>query len=136
MATYSYERTIHFSDTDAAGVVFFARYYAICHEAYEEALQAAGLPLAQFFGSGQVALPIGASSATYRRPLTCGDRIRVNLRTERLGPDSFAIHYELLKLGHPDKQAALVRTEHICISTSARERSPLPPALADWVAQA
>lgn len=135
MASFSYERTIHFSDTDAAGVVFFARYYAICHEAYEEALQAAGLPLGQFFGATQVALPIGASSATYRRPLVCGDRIRVNLRSERLGPDSFAIHYELLKLGRPDKQAALLRTEHVCISTTARERSPLPATLAAWVEQ-
>ena len=39
---FTYERTIHFADTDAAGVVFFANYLRLCHEAYEEALAAAG----------------------------------------------------------------------------------------------
>ena len=35
---FAYLRTIHFPDTDAAGVVFFPNYFAMCHEAYEEAL--------------------------------------------------------------------------------------------------
>jgi len=33
---FTYSRTVHFADTDAAGVVFFANFLAICHEAYEE----------------------------------------------------------------------------------------------------
>ena len=43
---FEYQRTVHFADTDAAGVVFFANYLAICHEAYEESLGAAGIGLA------------------------------------------------------------------------------------------
>ena len=35
---FSYSRSVRFADTDAAGVVFFANYLALCHEAYEEAL--------------------------------------------------------------------------------------------------
>jgi 1,4-dihydroxy-2-naphthoyl-CoA hydrolase len=30
---FSHHRTVRFADTDAAGVVFFARTLAICHEA-------------------------------------------------------------------------------------------------------
>lgn len=43
--SFAYSRHIHFRDTDAAGVVFFANYLALCHEAYEEALAAAGLEI-------------------------------------------------------------------------------------------
>ena len=45
--SFAYSRTIHFADTDAAGVVYFARYLSICHEAYEEALAAAGIDMKQ-----------------------------------------------------------------------------------------
>ena len=126
---FSYSRTIHFADTDAAGVVFFARYYSICHEAYEEAITAAGLPFKSLFDEAGTIIPVSKSEAKYLRPLVCGDMLRITLRYERLTPDSYAIHYELFKLGHPEKLAAVVRTEHVCISTKSRERQALAPEL-------
>ena len=42
---FVYRRTIRFADTDAAGVVFFPNYLAICHEAYEESLADDGIEL-------------------------------------------------------------------------------------------
>ena len=84
MSVFSYQRTIHFSDTDAAGVVFFARYLAIAHEAYEEALGAHGLPLAQFFKDTGFVIPIAKSEASYLRPLETGERIRVVDVTSRV----------------------------------------------------
>lgn len=126
---FPYHRTIHFNDTDAAGVVFFARYLAICHEAYEEALTAAGLPFGRLFADGETIVPVSKSEAKYLRPLVCGDKLRIDLRQERLTPESFAIHYEITKLGNPDKLAAVVRTEHVCVNTRKRERQPLSPEL-------
>lgn len=126
---FSYHRTVHFSDTDAAGVVFFARYLAICHEAYEEALTAAGLPFAALFENSDTIVPVSKSEAKYLRPLKSGDKLRIDLRHERLSPESFAIHYELFKLGNPEKLAAVVRTEHVCANMAKREREALSPAL-------
>jgi 1,4-dihydroxy-2-naphthoyl-CoA hydrolase len=134
--SFCYERCIHFSDTDAAGVVFFARYYAICHEAYEESLAAHGLELARYFKGSGLLLPISSSRAEYKRPLTCGDRIRVALQPERLSENSFALHYEITRLGRPDKLAATVRTEHVCISTTAKERLALPEEIVSWIGKA
>ena len=128
-----YERTIHFSDTDAAGVVYFARTLSICHEAYEEALGSAGLELHSFFSKAGVVVPIAHAEADYKRPLACGDRIRVELRPERLSQDGFAINYVVTKLGRPEKQAAVARTTHVCIASDTRARTPLPAALAAWV---
>ncbi len=130
---FTYERTIHFPDTDAAGVVFFARYLSICHEAYEEALGMAGIELQSFFSAAGVVVPIVRSEADYKRPLACGDRVRIAVRPERLADDSFAVRYEMAKLGKVDKQAAVVRTVHVCIASDTRSRKSLPPALAAWV---
>jgi len=73
--SYAYSRTIHFADTDAAGVVYFARYLSICHEAYEEALAAAGIDIKNFFSATGVMIPVSRSETKYIRPLVVGDKI-------------------------------------------------------------
>lgn len=131
---FSYLRTIHFPDTDAAGVVFFARYLSICHEAYEEALADAGVPLNEFFADHGVVVPIAKSEATYLRPLTCGERIRVEVTPSRLSEASYAIHYVIWKtIGTAEKRVAVVRTEHVCIDSTTRDRRALPAPVATWI---
>jgi 1,4-dihydroxy-2-naphthoyl-CoA hydrolase len=130
---FSYHRTIHLSDTDAAGVVFFARLLAICHEAYEEALAAAGIELNGFFRDNAVGVPITSSEASYLRPLAAGDRVRVTVAPGILTENSFEIRFEIVKLGpRTEKLAVRARTEHVCIDAKTRGRRPLPPGVAAW----
>lgn len=130
---FTYERTVHFPDTDAAGVVFFARYFSIAHEAYEEALAAAGVDLATFFSAQGVIVPIAKAEAEYLRPLQAGDRLRVSVAPARLTTERFALTTEIHRLGKIAKIAARLRTEHICITADTRQRAPLPIDLATWV---
>jgi 1,4-dihydroxy-2-naphthoyl-CoA hydrolase len=126
---------VHFADTDAAGAVFFANYLAICHEAYEESLAAAGIDLKTFFSDHGVVIPVSKSEAEYRRPLACGDRVRVSVRPQPLSEDSYEIRYEITRLGTQEKNAARIRTEHVCIDSAARTRKGLPPLLLAWIRQ-
>ena len=135
---FSHLRTIRFADTDAAGIVFFARYLAICHEAYEEALAQAGFPITRFFTDHGVIVPVAKSEVSYLRPLACGEKVRVELTPRRLSENSFALEFTMWKQAAPgstapEKRAAVARTEHVCIASATRERHPLPPALATWV---
>ncbi len=132
---FAYTRNIHFRDTDAAGVVFFANYLALCHEAYEEALAAAGVEIAALFSPDEILVPIAKCSADYLRPLRVGDRVRITVRPEPISENTFALHYEIFRLTSVEKIAARVRTEHTSTSMKLRERVPLPPALAAWVNQ-
>ncbi len=133
--SFVYSRNIHFGDTDAAGVVFFANYLVLCHEAYEEALAAAGLEISTLFSTNDLLVPIAKSSAEYLRPLRVGDRVRLTVQPEPLSANSFALNYEVFRVGPPEKLAARVRTEHVSTSPRLRERVPLPSALATWVAE-
>lgn len=130
---FSHHRTVRFADTDAAGVVFFANYLAICHEAYEESLAASGVELQSFFKNTGVVVPISRSEADYLRPLNPGDKLRITVAPAPLSENSFSIRYEIYKVGVPEKIAARLRTEHVATSPAKRERVPLPPALAAWV---
>lgn len=130
---FSYLRTARFADTDAAGIVFFANYLAFCHEAYEESLSAAGIDLQAFFKNTGVIVPIARSEADYLRPIGPGDKLRITVSPESLSPNSFAIRFEIWKLGPVEKLAARIRTEHVATSPAKRERVPLPADLAAWV---
>jgi len=130
---FTYTRTIHLADTDAAGVVYFARTLSLCHEAYEEALAAAGIRLSALLGEEDLIVPILRSEAEYLRPLRSGDQVRIAASPEPLTGNSFAIRFEVVRLGAPEKVAARVRTEHVCTSPSKRERVPLPAKLVAWV---
>ena len=130
---FTYHRTVHFPDTDAAGVVFFANFPSICHEAYEEALGAAGIELNAFFSDTGVIVPVSKCEAEYLRPLACGDKLRITVTPALLSEYSFEIRYEIVRLGAGDKLAARVRTEHVCTSRQKTGRTPLPTALAAWV---
>jgi 1,4-dihydroxy-2-naphthoyl-CoA hydrolase len=130
---FAYQRTVHFGDTDAAGVVFFPNYLVICHEAYEEALTAAGIELKTFFAQTGTVVPVVKSEADYLRPLSCGDKLRVTVAPTALTPNSYAIRFEVIRLGAAEKITARIRTEHVCIDAKTRERTPLPGPLAAWV---
>lgn len=131
--SFTYERTIHFADTDAAGVVFFPNYLSICHEAYEEALAAAGIKVQTFFSDEGLMIPVSKCSADYLRPLYCGDRVRVTVKPTLLTEDSYAIEYEMIRLGSSEKLVATLRTAHVCISPAKRERGVLPASLLAWI---
>ena len=130
---FVHHRTVRLADTDAAGVVFFARTLAICHEAYEESLAVAGIDLNSLLGATGIVVPISRSEADYKRPLRPGDKLRITVAPSALSDNSFTIRFEIFKTGPVEKLAATVRTEHVCTAPAKRERAALPPALAAWV---
>ncbi len=131
---FNHTRTIRLSDTDAAGVVYFARTLSICHEAYEAALLASGVDLKSYFAAADgFTVPVVRSEADYLRPLFAGDQIEISIKPIRTGDHSFTLGFEIVRVGPPRKTAARARTDHLCISARTRERSPLPPLLAHWV---
>jgi 1,4-dihydroxy-2-naphthoyl-CoA hydrolase len=130
---FNYARTVHFADTDAAGVVFFANYLSICHEAYEESLTASGIDLKAFFADQAVVVPVARSEAEYLRPISCGDKLEVTVKPTLVSENSYEIQFEIIRLGSPSKCAARIRTEHVCIDSASRARKALPGPLSRWV---
>ena len=135
---HTYQRTIHFADTDAAGVVYFANYLSFCHEAYEESLAAAGIDLKTFFSDNGIVIPVAKCTADYLRPLVCGDKIAITVTPAAVSPDTYTIDFEITRLvgkgkTAPGKRAAVVQTRHVCIRSADRARVELPAVLAAWV---
>jgi 1,4-dihydroxy-2-naphthoyl-CoA hydrolase len=129
---FIHQRTVRFRDTDAAGVVYFATVLAICHEAYEESLMAAGLDLKVFFQSPKVAIPIVHADVDFFRPLHCGDRLLIQLTPHAISNHEFEIFYQIC-LTEQDRPICKASTRHVCIQVAERSRQDLPVELCQWL---
>jgi 1,4-dihydroxy-2-naphthoyl-CoA hydrolase len=136
---FLYQRTVRFQDTDAAGVVYFANTLAMCHEAYEASLIAAGIEVRQFFrASGDsevkaIAFPIVHAEADYLRPAFCGDRHEIQLTPTLQSDHAFEIQYVIYEVDRPEQPISKALTRHVCIDPISRQRQPLPQELLAWL---
>ena len=147
--TFNYLRRVYLSDTDAAGVVYFAKGLEICHEAYEESLAEAGISLKQMIRLGETALPIVHAEIDFIRPLFCGDQIQISLVTS-LVQDShkllprkttepavtvgeFAIAYQIFPVDNSEQILVKAQTRHVCIDPQLRQRINLPTPMLQWL---
>jgi 1,4-dihydroxy-2-naphthoyl-CoA hydrolase len=129
---FSYNRTVRFKDTDAAGVVYFANVLAMCHEACEESLAMSGIDLKVFFSNPAFAIPITHASVDFLRPLFCGDQLLVLLITKQRSADEFEIRYRILEAA-TDQVVAKATTRHVCIEPISRTRKELAPEIIQWL---
>ncbi|HAN45203.1 MAG TPA: 1,4-dihydroxy-2-naphthoyl-CoA hydrolase [Cyanobacteria bacterium UBA8156] len=130
---YTVPYTVALRDTDAAGVLFFARALAIAHCAYEAALQEAGFDLRRFFR--EWAIPIVEVQGRFWQPLYAGDRLRVEVTVLAVAADSFRLGYAFWQEGC-DRPSFTGETRHVCIDPDRRTRQPLPAAMVAWLGNA
>jgi 1,4-dihydroxy-2-naphthoyl-CoA hydrolase len=129
--SFNYYRTIRLSDTDAAGVVYFANVLHICHEAYEESLVNANVNIKTFLNNSAIAIPIISASVNFFRPIFCGDRLFIALTTQQLNNSEFEINYCVSNSS--DQVIAKAKTKHVCITTLDRKKINLPDSIARWL---
>jgi 1,4-dihydroxy-2-naphthoyl-CoA hydrolase len=126
---FSYLRKIYLSDTDAAGVLYFARGMSLCHEVYEEWLQEQGLSLQTILQEKKIALPIVHAEIDFWQPIFLGDRLKFELELLGLKESGFKIAYQVFSVSFPDKLLVKALTKHLCINPDTRERVALPRAI-------
>lgn len=128
---YCWDYRIQLRDTDAAGVVYFTNFMAICHGAYEAALSAAGIDFRSLVSGSEIALPIIHASGDFKRPLYCGDRVQVLLIPTRISESEFQVNYRLCLAD--GKVAGTVLTKHVAIEVLDRKRISLPDKFQIWL---
>ncbi len=94
---FAFERPVRFEEVDAAGIVFFARFFGYCHDAMEALFDGVpggyrGLVLGRKIG-----FPAVHTEADFRGPLRYGDVAAIAVGVERLGTSSLALRHELTR---------------------------------------
>ncbi|MDA1195527.1 MAG: thioesterase family protein [Planctomycetota bacterium] len=123
-----FETAIRLQHTDAAGVVFFARYFELAHAAYEDLLDALGQSLPGNLGSAALLYPIVHAEANYRAMVRMGDRVRIEVTVSEVKSRSFALDY---RFATPHgEEIAVLKTVHVAVDRATGRSTRLPDDLA------
>lgn len=130
---FIYNTMIHLKDTDATGVLYFAQQFSMALKTWESFLAHSGLSLGEILETTDFLMPIVHAEADYRAPLRVGDRIEIDIATEKIGTTSFTTKYRLMKDG---LIVGTVKLVHVTVSKTSKEPIALPKSLLDLLQQA
>ncbi|HXS17203.1 MAG TPA: thioesterase family protein [Polyangiaceae bacterium] len=125
---FSARSSVRFQHVDAAGVVFFARYFEYVHEAYEGFLSAVGTPLSQVLKEQSWAAPLSHVEADYFRPLRLGDELHVQLVAAEIDGSRLTLGWRLVIQPKPEVEhvVAVVQSTHSFVKMDDFSRTAIP----------
>ena len=124
---FKYQTSVKLHQTDAAGLLFFAQQFTVCHDAYELFMESIDADFATLLGSKNYQLAIVHAESDFKKPLFVGDRLRIELTIGRVGESSYTINYELFDVN--DTIVGTASTVHVCIDKGTQETRSLPEDL-------
>ncbi len=130
---YTWETTIKLHEADAAGVLFFANYFKIAHDAYESMMADIGFPFRDLIERGTFLPLIVHAESDYNSPLYTGDRVTIEITVEKIGRTSYHLKYEIRQQN--SSLSATLRTVHAVIDKVKKRPIALPEKLKDKLKQ-
>ena len=122
---FQYVHHVRFEETDAAGIVYFARFFTWCHDAMGAMLDPLDGGYVALVRTRKLGLPAVHVEADYVAPVRFGDEVRIAAHVERLGRSSVAIRFELTR-GDDGSKVATVRHVMALTDLAAMRSIPLP----------
>lgn len=124
---YTYDMTVKLHDTDAAGVLFFANYFRLAHEAYENFMASIGFDFYSIIHEADYLPLIVHAEADFKKPLHVGNEVTIEVRATKIGRTSFELAYEM-KVS-PEETAATAGSVHVNIDKESGRPQALPEGL-------
>ncbi|MCP4639832.1 MAG: acyl-CoA thioesterase [bacterium] len=125
---FTYEAVITLRDADAGGVLFFARYLALAHDAYEAFLRERGVGFAQMLDDGEIIIPIVHAESDHRAPCRVGETVTISLTVAEVRRRSFTVTYEFHTSS--GELACTAKTIHVVVDLQKKRAIPLPDHIA------
>ncbi|MBY4946932.1 acyl-CoA thioesterase [Cupriavidus respiraculi] len=116
---------VRFQHCDAAGIVFFPRYFEMLNGLVEDWFrEALDWPFDDMHGAGHAGVPTADLRCRFVAPSRLGEVLAAELRVARLGGSSFTLH---VRLRGPDGGTRVEITQRlVCVDTGRMAPQPLP----------
>lgn len=121
---YQFITRIH--DIDAAGVMFFGRFFYHIHDAYESFLNHHQLGISDILKTEYI-LPISHTEADYKAPIFLNEQISIEIFLQDIKDNEFILNYRLIDTKEIIRATAI--TQHICLNKSTKKRTELPESI-------
>lgn len=110
--TFSAEFPVRFGDIDQARVVYYPRFFHFFHRAFEDWFgEALGVHYSQLVVTENIGLPTVKVESEFRRPLSYGDRVRIDLELLAVGKKSIKLKFTATRLPDGEHSASATITK-------------------------
>jgi len=123
---FNYSFTTRMHDIDAAGIMFFARFFFHIHDAYEDFLEHQSQSIKQILDSDFI-LPISHTEADFKAPVVLNETLNIEIYLQTIESDGFILNYQFID--SEKKIRASAQTCHICLDRNSKQRKLLPGSL-------
>jgi 4-hydroxybenzoyl-CoA thioesterase len=124
-APFVFTHRVRFEEIDAAGIVYFARFFTWCHDAMEAMLAPIDGGYVGLLRKRKLGLPAVHAEADYVAPLRFGDDVRIEVLVEKLGQSSVGLRFDLTRMDDGTK-VATVRHVVVMSDVTVVRSTPLP----------
>jgi YbgC/YbaW family acyl-CoA thioester hydrolase len=125
----------YWSDTDAAGIVYFPNFFRFVEHAEEELFRSAGKGLPQLLQEHEIWMPRVEAFSKFSKPIPLGGAIRVRLQPQIQGEKTIRYNFEVVDDSSSDKLAAGYVTV-VCVDAAHFKATPLPDVIRDIIEKA
>lgn len=109
---FSAEFPVRFGDIDQARVVYYPRFFHFYHRAFEDWFgEALGAPYSQLVVDENIGLPTVKIESEFRRPLSYGERVRIDLELLDIGKKSITLGFKATRLPDGEHSASATITK-------------------------
>ena len=113
-------------DTDAAGILFFAKQFRFAQDALEDFAESEGYELHRVFHEEDFVFVVVHAEADYLAPLGVGDLLQVHLVIEKLGNSSITVGYKIYKTVPELTIVGTAKTVHVTLDSKTKNKIPIP----------
>ena len=117
------ERPVRFEEVDAAGIVFFGRFFHYCHDAMERLFDGVPGGYVDLITRRRIGFPAVHVEADYKAPLRYGDVARIETSVAKLGTTSCTFRYVFTRAKDGVHVATL---EHVTVSSALDTMTKVP----------
>ncbi|MDB5216035.1 MAG: 4-hydroxybenzoyl-CoA thioesterase family active site protein [Myxococcaceae bacterium] len=121
----THDRSVRFEDVDAAGIVFFARFFGYCHDAMERFFDDVPGGYAALTMKRKVGFPSVHASADFKAPIGYGDIARIEATITKLGTTSCHFRFEMTR-ARDGAHVATMSHVHVCTDLVTMTKLPFP----------
>lgn len=124
-ASFSRPVRVRFRDCDAAGIVFFPRYFEMLNDLVEDWFRdALDWPFDAMHGAAHAGVPTADLQCRFVAPSRLGEVLTAELRVARLGGSSFTLHVRFV--GADGGPRVEITQRLVCVDTVRMAPTPLP----------
>lgn len=126
MTKFIEEYYIKFEDIDAAGWLFYPRFFGFCHNAFEKWFNScSSIGYAEIISKKNIGFPIVQVFANYYAPLQHGDFIQVSFVISKINTSSFVSEFSIFK--KKDQTLSFnAKITNVCINFISKKSIKIP----------